>query len=409
MTQRFPSTSARTRDEWLIYGVMVLALASVYGWWLLASPALRTPARLIPFTGLMLVHTALYLIGPRLTPRRRWLPVYFVMQGALVFIINQLTSPLGTTVGLYLYLALAAQAIGLLSNQAYLAAFVAAIYLALALLNFIWLRGWAALPAFLGLAASQAFLVITFVVLLFRQANARKRAQALLAELEVAHRQLADYAARVEDLTLINERQRLARELHDTLAQGLAGIILQLEAVDKQLAHGRAERAQSIAVQAMERARTTLAEARRAIDDLRAGPGTPATLPERVRETVERFSAVTNIPCELEFNLSQPISESFQEHISRSVAEGLTNVARHARANRAWVRVAEANDEIEIVIGDNGVGFDFAEAHRRTGHYGLVGLRERARLLGGTFDVVSQVGRGTTLTVRLPVPERFYG
>jgi NarL family two-component system sensor histidine kinase YdfH len=266
-----------------------------------------------------------------------------------------------------------------LNNRARLAAGVAAAYLALAVLNFVWLWGWAALPAFLVLTAPQTVFVIAFVVLFFRQANARRRAQELLNELETAHRdlesahrELAEYAARVEDLTLVNERQRMARELHDTLAQGLAGLILQLEAVDKQLAHGRPERAQTITTQAMERARQTLAEARRAIDDLRAGQPTSASLAERVREEVERFSAAIGIPCELDLNLSSPASDSFQEHAFRAIAEGLANVARHARARRAWVRLAEVNSGLEIVVRDDGMGFDSAEVNRRVGHYGLI-------------------------------------
>lgn len=408
--------ASRTRDELLIYGVMLLVLGSVYGWSLFASPDLRAPARLIPFTGLMLLQAALHLIGPRLSPRRRWLPVYFVVQGALVFAINQVTSVSGAAFGLYLYLALTAQAIGLLNNHARLAASVAAAYLGLALLDFVWLWGWAALPAFLVLAAPQTFFVIAFVVLFFQQANARRRAQELLSsveaahrDLESAHRQLTEYAARVEDLTLVNERQRLARELHDTLAQGLAGLILQLEAVDKQLAYGRPERAQTITMQAMERARRTLADARQAIDDLRAGDSASASLAERVRAEVERFIAMTGIPCEFDLNLSLPAPESFREYAFRAIAEGLTNVARHARASRAWVRVAEVNGGLEIVVGDDGVGFDSAEVNEQAGHYGLKGLRERAQLAGGSLEVTSRPGQGTTLTLRLPITESMHG
>jgi DNA-binding NarL/FixJ family response regulator/signal transduction histidine kinase len=367
---------------------MLLVLGSVYGWALFASPDLHAPAWLIPFTGLMLLHAALHLISPRLSPRHRWLPVYFVAQGALTFALNQLTCLSGAAFGLYLYLALAAQAIGLLSNRARLAAGVAAAYLVLAALNFVWLWGWTALPAFLVLSAPQIFFVIALVVLFFRQANARKRAQELLSELETAHRQLAEYAARVEDLTLVNERQRLARELDDTLAQGSVGLILQLEAVDKQLAHGRPERAQAIAAQAMERARQTLADARRAIDDLRAGDSAPASLAERVRAEVERFTAATSIPCELDLNISPIDSDSLQEHAFRAVAEGLTNVARHARARRVRVRLAEVSDRLEIVIRDDGEGFDPAETNGSAGHYGLIGLRERVRLAGDALEVV---------------------
>lgn len=410
------SPAPRTRDDRLIHLVMLLVVVSVYGWSLFASPDLRVPARLIPLTGLMLLHAALHLIGPRLSPRRRWLPLYFVTQGALAFAINQMTGASGAAFGLYLYLALAAQAIGLINNRPCLAAGVAAAYLTLTVLNFVWLWGWAALPAFLLLAAPQTFFVIAFVILFLRQANARRRTQELLSELETAHRdlesahhQLAEYAARVEDFTLVNERQRMARELHDTLAQGLAGLILQLEAVDQQLTRDRPQRAQAIAQQAMTRARLTLADARRAIDDLRTGDTASGNLAERVRAEIERFAAATGILCELDCAPPSSIPDSLQEHAFRAIAEGLANVARHARASRAWVRLAEVNGGLEIVVRDNGAGFDSAEVNGRAGHYGLTGLRERARLAGGSLEVTGKPGPGTTLTLRLPMVESARG
>jgi NarL family two-component system sensor histidine kinase YdfH len=222
-------------------------------------------------------------------------------------------------------------------------------------------------------------------------------------DLESAHRQLADYAARVEDLTLLNERQRLARELHDTLAQGLAGLILQLEAVDKQLAHARVERAQDIVQQAMGRARLTLTDARRAIDDLRLGEPTSGSLAEAVRLEADRFTAATGIPCEVELAPPSLISNALRDHVFRAVTEGLTNVARHAHARHAWVRLAEADGGLEIEVRDDGVGFDPTVARSR--HYGLVGLRERAQLVGGSLDVKSALGQGTTITLRLPIKE----
>jgi NarL family two-component system sensor histidine kinase YdfH len=186
-------------------------------------------------------------------------------------------------------------------------------------------------------------------------------------------------------------------------------LILQLEAVDKQLAHGRPERAQAIAEQAMERARQTLTDARRAIDDLRAGDSAMASLAERVRAEAERFTAATGIPCELDLNLSAFAPDPIQAHAFRAVAEGLANVARHARACRAGVRLAEANGELEIVVWDDGVGFDSAGVNGQVGHYGLMGLRERARLAGGALEVTSAPGRGTTLTLRLPSTEAAHG
>jgi len=394
-----PASSRPIRDERLLYAVMLLVLESVYGWTWYAAPEVRAPARLIPFTALMLLHAGLHLAGPRLAPRRRWLPLYFAAQGALIFALTQITADSQATVTLYLYLALAAQAIGLLNTRPRLAALVVVGILLLGVINFAWLRGRAALPAFLWLAAPQTLFVLAFVALFFQQASARRRAQELLRELETAHRRLAGYAAQVEELTLTAERQRLARELHDTLAQGLAGLILQLEAVDSQLARGRPERAQAIIAQAMERARTTLADARRAIDDLRAE--TESDLADAVRAEADRFTAATGIPCSLDLALPPAIPLHAREHILRVVSEGLANVARHARANQAWVRVG-GHDPLEVLVRDDGVGFDPAAADGHAGHYGLIGLRERARLLGGAFEVTSAPGAGTTLRLSLP-------
>ncbi len=402
----------KLRDEFLIYAAMLLVVESVYGGCLVASPELRAPARLVPFTGIMVVHALLYLIVPRLSPRRIWLPIYFVLQGLLAFGLIDMAHTAGTTVSLYLYLALAAQAIGLLSNRPRLAAGVVLAYLLAGMLTFAWFWGWAEFPPFLVLAGPQTLFILAFAVLFFRQAYERRRAQALLSELEIAHReletahrQLGEYANRVEDLTLTNERQRLARELHDTLAQGVAGLILQLEAIDKQLTHGRLERAQVIVTQAMARARATLADARRAIDDLRSGHLQVGDLCEAVRGEAERFTNATGISCTVDATGAQDIRlpDQLHGHVLRVVAEGLTNSARHARAGQVWVNLAVTDATLAVSVRDDGAGFDSEAVNGRSGHYGLIGMRERARLAGGSLEVTSAPGQGTTVTLRLPI------
>ena len=120
-----------------------------------------------------------------------------------------------------------------------------------------------------------------FMVVLNQQLAERQKAMELAESLESANAKLAASAAKIESLTLQNERQRMARELHDTLAQGVAGLVLQLEAVKAHLGANRTERAAAIVDQSLSRARSTLAESRAAIDDLRAAP---ASLAEAVRE-----------------------------------------------------------------------------------------------------------------------------
>ncbi|MCB0232342.1 MAG: sensor histidine kinase, partial [Anaerolineae bacterium] len=244
--------------------------------------------------------------------------------------------------------------------------------------------------------------VVVYVVLYTRQAEAKAEAQRLLRELETAHRQLAEYAVQVEDLTLAAERQRMARELHDTLAQGLAGLILQLEAAKSQLEAGRTTRTGEIIDQALLRARETLGEARQAIGDLRSSDGVPADLGLAIRREVDRFSAATGIPCAVEVSLSATLPQRSTEHAVRIVSEALSNVALHAEADHVWVSAAQQDDLITITVRDDGVGFDRDPQKPGAGHYGLVGMRERARLAGGMLAVTSAPGRGTAVQLSLP-------
>jgi NarL family two-component system sensor histidine kinase YdfH len=204
-------------------------------------------------------------------------------------------------------------------------------------------------------------------------------------------------------LTLTTERQRMARELHDTLAQGLAGLILQLEAADSHINNQNHQKAQAIIQQAMSRARMALADARRAIRDLRENPSTPTDLNDAIQEEIERFQASTGIPCKA--NICQPpsLSPQLAENIIRAISEGLSNIARHAEASEANLSMRCDDTMIMIEIGDNGIGFDPQKAIGRSGHYGLVGLRERARLYGGSLTIDSQPSLGSTLKIQLPL------
>jgi len=242
--------------------------------------------------------------------------------------------------------------------------------------------------------------VVVYVVLYMRQAEAREQAQTLLTELETANRQLSEYATQVEDLTIAAERQRMARELHDTLSQGLAGLILQLEAADAYLTKERPERAQEIITQAMEQARATLSNARRAIGDLRSSAEPIPSLEQALRAEVKRFENATGLPCELEIQLISEPSSSIVETSLRIVSEALTNVARHAQASHAWVQAEETETQLCLEVRDDGQGFDPGAVE--AGHYGLLGLRERTRLVGGTLDVVSEKGSGAAIKVCLP-------
>ena len=98
-----------------------------------------------------------------------------------------------------------------------------------------------------------------------------------------------------------------------------------------------------------------------------------------------------------------PLPDDIREHALRVVSEGLTNVARHAQASQVWIRVACGDDGLEVEVRDDGVGFDPAVAAAQSGHYGLLGMRERARLAGGTLVVESAPGKGAILRLSVPL------
>ncbi len=391
----------RTRELRSSRWYLILWVGVVYAWGMMqpTSP-IHMQGRELLFTALMLAHAAGYWISMSLARRRLGLVLYCLIQTGLVVTISFVTYNPLVIMGLYVALT---GATVLLLGQTRPAALAVVGYLALAFFTL-----WPLMPASGSFIMVSAFIVpaTLFVVggaaLLLEQANARARMRALLAELEAAHRQLAEYADRVEDLTLAAERQRMARELHDTLAQGLAGLILQLEAASSHQASGRPERAQEIVTQAMARARATLADARRVIADLRGEQIGPADLSEAVREEVARFTTATGIPCALDLALPPALPDAVHDHVLRAVAEGLTNVARHARATQVWVHMSGADDRLDIQVRDNGVGFDPAAA-AQAGHYGLLGMRERARLAGGRLEIISAPGAGTTLQLYLPL------
>jgi NarL family two-component system sensor histidine kinase YdfH len=358
------------------------------------------------FTLFTALHLSLCWIS--LTPKlhRLWLVCYFAGQGMILLLITFLLKN-GSPLVIILYLMVIQEVIMVFQRRRSAAA-IAAGYLLLPAVS-MGLRSAGVLPSAGDhssgwLLLLPLFLVIPLIpfVVGYLQASARERDQNLLRELEVAHSQLAAYAIRVEDLTLVTERERLARELHDTLAQGLAGLILHLEVANSHLKQRHSRRGQEIVQQAIVLARTALIDARSAIDDLRVGSLSPGDLPEAVQEKVEHFTTTTSLPCDLDLAALTMTPASLCEHVLRVISEALENVARHAQAQRVCIHAQVSQTTLKVEIRDNGCGFDPAAVAKQAGHYGLLGLRERARLIGGHLEVVSAPGKGTVLRLCLP-------
>jgi two-component system NarL family sensor kinase len=208
------------------------------------------------------------------------------------------------------------------------------------------------------------------------------------------------------DIGAAQERNRIAREIHDTLAQGLTAIALQLETADALLdAKPESERAQKAVQQALELARSNLEEARRSVLDLRAAPLEGRTLPEALQSLLDDVSQRETITATLEISGdSRPLSSRLEMALYRAAQEAITNIVRHAHATSVEMEIVYAPDEVRLVLSDNGVGFDPDTIPG--GRYGLIGLNERAHLLNGIFEVCSVIGEGTHISLAMPLENR---
>ncbi len=201
------------------------------------------------------------------------------------------------------------------------------------------------------------------------------------------------------------ERNRLAREIHDTLAQGMAAIAMQLETADALLEAGsNAERVRKNIQQALTLTRANLEEARRSVLDLRAAPLEGRSLAEALPTLVNEWTARQGLQatCEV-IGAQRPLPLRVEAGLYRIAQEAITNVIRHAQARHLTVQLAATPQTIKLIVEDDGKGFEIENVPK--GRFGLIGLNERARLLGGTLEVCSVPGEGTCLGVTVPLEQ----
>jgi two-component system, NarL family, sensor kinase len=209
--------------------------------------------------------------------------------------------------------------------------------------------------------------------------------------------------ARSTLLGAVEERNRLAREIHDTLAQGLTATALQLESADALLEAG-SEGAHEPLRRALSLTRSNLEEARRSVLDLRASPLEGRPLSEALKGLVDRWEVETGINARYAaVNGSRPLPPSVEAALYRICQEALTNVGRHAGAGRVTVWLVATPDRVRLVVQDDGRGFDASGVPED--RHGIVGMRERAAVLGGAFEVHSSPGAGTRIEATVPLKE----
>jgi signal transduction histidine kinase len=204
---------------------------------------------------------------------------------------------------------------------------------------------------------------------------------------------------------VLEERARLAREIHDTLAQGFVGISSQLDAVAMSMPADNTP-ARACLELARRMARHSLTEARRSVMDLRASALDGQDLAQAIESGTKQLTAGSGV--EVTVEVTGPVKELPQEmeqHLLRIAQEAVTNVLKHAQASRIWVKLSLEARRVFLRIVDNGRGFDNGDVFvSGGGHFGLLGMRERAERLGGELKLASHPGEGTQVEVTVPLP-----
>ena len=204
---------------------------------------------------------------------------------------------------------------------------------------------------------------------------------------------------------VLEERARLAREIHDTLAQGFVGISSQLDAVAMCMPETGTP-ARSYLDMARRMARHSLTEARRSVMDLRASALDGQELAAAIESGTRLWTAGSGVELAVEvMGPGAKLPEEMEQHLLRIAQEAVTNALKHAAASRIGVKLHMEARNLHLRIKDNGRGFDRQDVFSsRTGHFGVIGMRERAERLGGDLRLTSNPGEGTEVEVTVPLP-----
>ena len=257
----------------------------------------------------------------------------------------------------------------------------------------------------IGVTFSRAIIYLIVGYVITRMIGAQREQRQKLAD---ANARLSHYAATVEQLAVSHERNRLARELHDTLAHTLSSLSVQLEAVES-VWRKAPDQAHELLVKARANARSGLTETRRALQALRASPLEDLGLVLAVDNLATATAARNGLAMRIDLcDDIDGLSPAAEQAIYRTAQEALANVVKHSGTRSVIVTLIQKDGAVVLQIEDFGQGFDVSEqlaseVDEDDEHYGLRGLHERAGMINGELTVVSIPGEGTTVRLEVPV------
>ena len=228
-------------------------------------------------------------------------------------------------------------------------------------------------------------------------AEANAKLEAALTENAGLHAQLLVQA---REAGVHDERQRMAGEIHDVLAQGLTGIVTQLEAA-RQVPHQRERHLDT----AVELARQSLSEARRSVRNLRPEPLDEMSLPDALADVARRWSDLNALTAQVTTTgTARPMHPEIEGTLLRTAQEALANVAKHAAASRVGLTLSYMEDQVTLDVRDDGKGFDPAAVPEPAGGhgFGLTGMRQRLDRVAGRLEIESEPGSGTAVSASVP-------
>lgn len=219
--------------------------------------------------------------------------------------------------------------------------------------------------------------------------------------------QVREERAQVRQRAILDERERLSRELHDGIGQLLGYVRTKAMAARLMVRGGQPGTAESYLLQLERAAGELFTDVREAILGLRTNPLGEGGLPAAIRTYTERFSELAELPVELSIEGRYDeldLAPDVELHLLRVTQEALANVRKHSQASRAWVNLSWQAPTLELMIRDNGVGLrDSWEHGSSNGHFGLETMHERVQQLGGEFQIESVMGKGCSVIIRLQV------
>ncbi|MBD2363398.1 sensor histidine kinase [Anabaena minutissima FACHB-250] len=239
-------------------------------------------------------------------------------------------------------------------------------------------------------------LVLVFVLMLVNALLAERQSR---QKLTLAHNQLHQYALRIEDQATLQERNRIAREIHDSLGHALTAQSIQLENA-LLFCHSNPDKTQVFVSEAKQLASIALKEIRQSISTLRSDPLQEKNLESALTSLIEDFGNRTNITLDSTIDLTQSVTIEVKTAIYRIIQEALTNISKHSHAKQVTLKLQTTPEYLHLLIEDNGRGFN---PEQNTTGFGLQGMRERTLALEGNFRLASEMGKGCCVTVNIPL------